>query len=44
MPEAELVFNRKHLIGNTPALDVLNLKLNEGPDFRGDLKVLFSGK
>ena len=39
-----LGFNRKYLFGNMPALDVLNLKDNEGSNFCGDLKVLLAGK
>lgn len=34
----------KYLWGNTPAIDVVNLERNEGPDFKDDLHLLFAGK
>lgn len=34
---------RKYLWGNVPALDVLNLKDNEGVDTTRELRLLFAG-
>lgn len=40
----ELVFNRKYLLGNMPALDVIRLERNEGHGYGGGLKLLFAGE
>ena len=34
---------RKYLWGNVPAIDILNLKQNEGVDVSADLRLLFAG-
>lgn len=34
---------KKFLWGNIPALDVLQLGLNEGDDYEGQLSLLFAG-
>lgn len=40
----EIVFKRKYLFGNVPALDVVSLERNEGIGYRGDLTLLFAGE
>ena len=34
---------KKHIWGNMPAYDVLQLKGNEGEEYRGALDLLFAG-
>ena len=34
----------KYLWGNTPAVDVLNLKRNEGIGYKEDIALLFAGQ
>ena len=34
---------QKYLWGNVPALDLLNIKQNEGSEFTGDIRLLFAG-
>jgi hypothetical protein len=34
----------KFLWGNTPEFDLLNLKDNEGLDYKGDIELLFAGE
>ena len=35
---------QKYLWGNMPAIDVLNMKENEGSDFKGPINLLFAGE
>ena len=34
----------KYLWGNTPAVDILNLRQNEGIDYEEDIALLFAGQ
>lgn len=43
-PSAVSFGGKKYLWGNVPAIDVLNLRDNEGMDYTGNIRLLFGGK